>query len=103
MEYIAKQDAVNVIDSLIVTCGTPSGDSNLWWGVRNDALVVAKEKIENLSPADVITNDRGHWLDYELDEDGNVLAWICPNCDEVVDTKWKYCPMCGDRKCGING
>lgn len=39
----------------------------------------------------------GKWRVYEVAncEGEPPIAWECPNCEEVVDTKWKFCPMCG--------
>ena len=28
------------------------------------------------------------WQEYAADELENVIAWQCPNCEEVVETKW---------------
>ncbi len=40
------------------------------------------------------------WIVYEVANcDGEPpIAWQCAECGEVVDTKWKYCPECGDPK-----
>ena len=39
------------------------------------------------------------WIDLETDAStGTVLVWKCDECGEEVETKWNYCPECGDPK-----
>ena len=42
------------------------------------------------------------WIVYEVENcDGEPpIAWQCGECGEVVETKWNYCPVCGDPKTG---
>lgn len=37
------------------------------------------------------------WLEYDVDECGNVYVWKCSECGEEVETKWNYCPVCGSK------
>ena len=39
------------------------------------------------------------WLEYVTDAStGNVVVWKCDECGEEVETRWNYCPECGDPK-----
>ena len=39
------------------------------------------------------------WLEYVTDAStGNVVVWKCDECGEEVETRFKYCPECGDPK-----
>lgn len=39
------------------------------------------------------------WLEYETDAStGTVLVWKCDECGEEVETKYNFCPECGDPK-----
>lgn len=40
-----------------------------------------------------------HWIVYEVanTEEEQPIAWQCPNCDEVVDCKYNFCPECGQE------
>ena len=39
------------------------------------------------------------WIDLETDAStGKPYLWKCDECGEEVETKWNYCPECGDPK-----
>ena len=41
----------------------------------------------------------GKWIDYETDAStGKPYLWKCDECGEEVETRWNYCPECGDPK-----
>ena len=54
-----------------------------------------RDIIETLRPSAVVPNWTDKWRVYTEDEEGNPLSWICPNCNEVVETKYNCCPECG--------
>ena len=39
----------------------------------------------------------GMWEVYEVanTDEEQPIAWKCPNCDEVVEVKYNFCPECG--------
>ena len=39
------------------------------------------------------------WIDLETDAStGKPYLWKCDECGEEVETRWNYCPECGDPK-----
>ena len=39
------------------------------------------------------------WIECDVDAStGNPYLWKCDECGEEVETKWNYCPECGDPK-----
>ena len=41
----------------------------------------------------------GKWIELETDAStGKPYLWKCDECGEEVETKWNYCPECGDPK-----
>ena len=34
----------------------------------------------------------------EWDDIGGIIRWGCPVCHHAYETKYNFCPNCGDRK-----
>ncbi len=68
-------------------------EADTYEGGIKDACCDIIEKINNMSTIMY----QGHWKVYDVDdsEEETPIAWECPNCGEVVDTKWDFCPICG--------
>lgn len=50
-------------------------------------------KVEKIPSAE----HKGKWEVYEVanTEEEQPIAWKCPNCEEVVEVKYNFCPECG--------
>ena len=61
--------------------------------------IILNQFIDWIDEADTVEPEpkTGKWKVYEVaNVDGEPpIAWQCPNCEEVVETLWKYCPECG--------
>ena len=50
-------------------------------------------KVEKIPSAE----RKGKWEVYEVanTDEEQPIAWRCPNCEEVVEVKYNFCPECG--------
>ena len=50
-------------------------------------------KVEKIPSAE----QKGKWGVYEVanTEEEQPIAWKCPNCEEVVEARYNFCPECG--------
>lgn len=90
-EYVSKRDLNSAIASWL------QNDKYLhpYSKHRSIPLSDVRDIIQTLQPSAVVPNWTDKWRVYTEDEDGNPLSWICPNCEEVVETKYNCCPECG--------
>lgn len=93
-EYVSKANLNGAIDLWIET------DKRIHPQSDQGKIPVSelRDLIRMLQPSNVVPDWSDKWQVYTEDEEGNPLSWFCPNCEEVVETKWKFCPECGIRK-----
>ena len=91
-EYIDKAYALEILQQ--------SGDAYGTFSVERSMYLIAKQKIKNIAPADVVPVKHGKWMSVDAD-----VIFSCSNCENEVSTSWDYdaadmftyCPCCGAK------
>lgn len=99
-EYIDKAYALEILQQ--------SGDAYGTFSVERSMYLIAKQKIKNITPADVVLVKHGKWVWNPNGMDWGLGAWECSECacrnnnlpinnkiNPLVFSGSKYCPNCG--------
>lgn len=84
-EWIDKEVAVNLLTDSMEAYGT--------FSVERSVYMTARQKIKNLSSADVAPVVHGKWIV----KGGNPSQGTCSNCDGNGNWRNQYCPNCGAK------